>query len=329
MRRFRRSKSASRPSTRASRCGYRVVQPHLDIGLRRESGQRCVEPRSSVVVEQQAHADAARGPAQGLEQQRAGGIVVPDVVLHVQRALGRRGQHDARRERVARIGQTKDAGLARMRRGDRGDALCQPRRRVAGQRFARRAPSSEGRPAQPQQQRREGAHAGEPCEAGGAQTGTVVCGDAPTLPSSCPQLGPRAHARLTPTDRNQPARAGRDPECWKMRFPAAAPALRLPRPAVILDLIPEAARAACPRVDEGRRQGDALHPDPAADTARRAGVERAAGRGHRRLRPCKLLIVTDGMIAKLGLLKGLCDALTAGGAQFVVFDEITPDAPIR
>jgi alcohol dehydrogenase len=48
-----------------------------------------------------------------------------------------------------------------------------------------------------------------------------------------------------------------------------------------------------------------------------------AGFGHQRI-----LIVTDSMIAKLGLLKGLTDALSAGGADFVVFDEITPDAPI-
>ena len=48
-----------------------------------------------------------------------------------------------------------------------------------------------------------------------------------------------------------------------------------------------------------------------------------AGFGH-----CKILIVTDSIISKLGLLQGLTDALTAGGADFVVFDEITPDAPI-
>ena len=47
-----------------------------------------------------------------------------------------------------------------------------------------------------------------------------------------------------------------------------------------------------------------------------------AGFGHR-----KILIVTDSIISKLGLLDGLTDALKAGGAQFVVFDEITPDAP--
>lgn len=48
-----------------------------------------------------------------------------------------------------------------------------------------------------------------------------------------------------------------------------------------------------------------------------------AGFGH-----SKILIVTDSIISKLGLLTPLTDALTAGGAQFVVFDEITPDAPI-
>ena len=48
-----------------------------------------------------------------------------------------------------------------------------------------------------------------------------------------------------------------------------------------------------------------------------------AGMGH-----SKILIVTDSIISKLGLLKDMTDALTAGGAQYVVFDEITPDAPI-
>jgi len=48
-----------------------------------------------------------------------------------------------------------------------------------------------------------------------------------------------------------------------------------------------------------------------------------AGFGHH-----KILIVTDSIISKLGLLKPLTDALTAGGTNFVVFDEITADAPI-
>jgi alcohol dehydrogenase class IV len=48
-----------------------------------------------------------------------------------------------------------------------------------------------------------------------------------------------------------------------------------------------------------------------------------AGFGHR-----KILIVTDSIISKLGLLDDLTSALAAGGAEYVVFDSITPDAPI-
>jgi alcohol dehydrogenase class IV len=45
--------------------------------------------------------------------------------------------------------------------------------------------------------------------------------------------------------------------------------------------------------------------------------------GHR-----KILVVTDGVIAGLGLMKPLLDALQAGGTAVLVYDEITPDAPI-
>lgn len=48
-----------------------------------------------------------------------------------------------------------------------------------------------------------------------------------------------------------------------------------------------------------------------------------AGFGHH-----KILIVTDPIISKLGLLNALTRALNEGGTAFVVFDEITPDAPI-
>jgi len=47
------------------------------------------------------------------------------------------------------------------------------------------------------------------------------------------------------------------------------------------------------------------------------------GFGHRRV-----LLVTDEVIARLGLAKPLTDALAAGGTAFTVFDEVTPDAPI-
>jgi alcohol dehydrogenase len=42
----------------------------------------------------------------------------------------------------------------------------------------------------------------------------------------------------------------------------------------------------------------------------------------------KILLVTDAVVLKLGLAKGLMDALKASGTDFVVFDGITPDAPI-
>jgi alcohol dehydrogenase class IV len=51
--------------------------------------------------------------------------------------------------------------------------------------------------------------------------------------------------------------------------------------------------------------------------------ETLSGLGHR-----KIFVVTDGVITRLGLAKPLLDALTRGGSAFVVFDEITPDAPI-
>jgi len=48
-----------------------------------------------------------------------------------------------------------------------------------------------------------------------------------------------------------------------------------------------------------------------------------AGFGHKRI-----LVVTDTMVARLGLLKPFTAALKAGGAAVVIFDEVTPDAPI-
>jgi alcohol dehydrogenase class IV len=48
-----------------------------------------------------------------------------------------------------------------------------------------------------------------------------------------------------------------------------------------------------------------------------------AGFGHGRI-----LIVTDSIVSRLGLLGDLTRALSEGGTEYVVFDAITPDAPI-
>jgi alcohol dehydrogenase class IV len=45
--------------------------------------------------------------------------------------------------------------------------------------------------------------------------------------------------------------------------------------------------------------------------------------GHR-----KILVVSDALIAGLGLMKPILDALQASGTAVLVYDEITPDAPI-
>ncbi|HEX4943644.1 MAG TPA: iron-containing alcohol dehydrogenase [Usitatibacteraceae bacterium] len=56
--------------------------------------------------------------------------------------------------------------------------------------------------------------------------------------------------------------------------------------------------------------------------SRRLG-QALCGFGHR-----KILIVTDRVVAELGLMNAFTQALKKGGADFVVFDAITPDAPI-
>ena len=98
---------------------------------------------------------------------------------------------------------------------------------------------------------------------------------------------------------------------------------------MILDFIPESARAAGLGVlmkGAGKVTRYIPLPQPTLLVGPGSSVrlgEAVAGFGHG-----KLLIVTDAVISKLGLLDGLTRALREGGAEFVVFDEITPDAPI-
>jgi alcohol dehydrogenase len=96
-----------------------------------------------------------------------------------------------------------------------------------------------------------------------------------------------------------------------------------------LDFIPESARAAgLGALMKGAGMVTRFLPIPqptlmvGPGSSGRLG-QAVAGMGH-----SKLLIVTDKIISKLGLLKDMTDALAAGGADFVIFDEITPDAPI-
>jgi alcohol dehydrogenase len=96
-----------------------------------------------------------------------------------------------------------------------------------------------------------------------------------------------------------------------------------------LDLIPESTRAAgLGALMKGAGMVTRFLPIPQPTLLVGPGAsgrlgQAVAGFGHD-----KVLIVTDAMIVKLGLLQPLCAALQAGGTPYAVFDEITPDAPI-
>ncbi|MCY1295647.1 hypothetical protein D9M70_449960 [compost metagenome] len=101
----------------------RVEDPHFDLRMGVHGREQLIHAGQAVVVEQQAHAHAAVGGlVQRLQQQRAGQVVAPDVVLHVERALRRACQVDARGEGGLGVVQRVDAaepGLAGQRGRDR------------------------------------------------------------------------------------------------------------------------------------------------------------------------------------------------------------------
>lgn len=96
-----------------------------------------------------------------------------------------------------------------------------------------------------------------------------------------------------------------------------------------LDLIPEGARAAgLGALMKGAGKVTRYLPIPQPTLLVGPGSSRRLGQALTAFGHQKLLIVTDAMIVKLGLLKSLTDALDAGGTAWALFDEITPDAPI-
>ena len=95
------------------------------MGVERRDGR--VQPGRSAVVQEQAHPHPARrGTPERLEEQRPGLVVVPDVVLDVQRAVGGGGEGRAGCEGVAWIGEGVDSRLARIGGGVRRDGAAKP-----------------------------------------------------------------------------------------------------------------------------------------------------------------------------------------------------------
>jgi alcohol dehydrogenase len=99
---------------------------------------------------------------------------------------------------------------------------------------------------------------------------------------------------------------------------------------VILDLIPEGARAAgLGALMKGAGKVTRYIPIPQPTLLVGPGsavrlAEAIAGFGHG-----KLLIVTDAILSKLGILKGITAALDAARLPYALFDEITPMRPSR
>lgn len=95
------------------------------------------------------------------------------------------------------------------------------------------------------------------------------------------------------------------------------------------DFIPEATRAAgLGALMKGASMVTRFMPIPQPTLLVGPGSSARLGQavaecGHR-----KILIVTGGFTVRRGLLTPMTDALTAGGTPYVVFDKITPDAPI-
>ena len=98
---------------------------------------------------------------------------------------------------------------------------------------------------------------------------------------------------------------------------------------MILDMIPESARAAgLGALMKGAGLATRFLPIPqptllvGPGSSRRLGAAIAAFGHHR------IMLVCGSVTSRLGLMRPLTDALTAGGARVAVFDEMTPDAPI-
>ena len=96
-----------------------------------------------------------------------------------------------------------------------------------------------------------------------------------------------------------------------------------------LDLIPESARAAgLGALMKGAGMVTRFLPIPQPTLLVGPGASARLGQAVAGFGHDKVLIVTDAMIVRLGLLQPLTAALQAGGTPYAVFDEITPDAPI-
>ncbi len=118
----------------------RIEQTDLDIGVSIEAGFDGIAFLVVGIVDEEPHPDPAVGsPHHVVDDDPAGRIAVPDIVLHVEASLGQIGQRQADDEGLAPVAQQAEAGLARMLIGCRAEELAQPGRREILERRRNRA----------------------------------------------------------------------------------------------------------------------------------------------------------------------------------------------
>ena len=120
--------------------GERVEQTDLDIGVGIEGGDDRIAGLVVGIVDKQAHPDPAIGRLHhAVDDDPASRIAVPDVVLHVEAALGQVGQRQTDNEGLASVAQEAEAGEARMLVGRWAEELAELGRRGVIERCRHRA----------------------------------------------------------------------------------------------------------------------------------------------------------------------------------------------
>ena len=120
--------------------GERVEQTNLDIGVSIEGGFNGIAGLVERIVDEEPHPDPAIGRLHhAVDDDPAGRIAVPGVVLHVETLLGQVGQRQTDDEGLAPVAHEAEAGEARMLVGRRAEELAQPGRRGVLERRRHRA----------------------------------------------------------------------------------------------------------------------------------------------------------------------------------------------
>ena len=109
--------------------GERVEQTNLDIGVGIEGGDNRIVGFVVRIVDEQPHLDPTSSRLHhAVDDDPASRIAVPDVVLHVEAALGQVAQRQTDDEGFASVVQEAEAGEARMLVGCRAEELAESSR---------------------------------------------------------------------------------------------------------------------------------------------------------------------------------------------------------